>query len=241
MLVAQVSADELVKHCVRQWTKQATALANLLESHIDAGFEVRKDNLMTDDVACATYLKNKESYKRIGPLCGDAKEFTKLMKAVQADGHGAVFDPALHDKLFKLFNVGIEYVCYVYAVFYIRTELCTLAKGSEKVLKTVEAIRTKFRDHKVTMSTQLSGILNDLENSETAPLAYKLPDQVEVPAAPAPPAAAPVVEAPPAGSAPPAAAPVEAAGAPTGSAPAVPAPMPKRRRLAERVQARAPR
>jgi len=183
-IITLSSSRSLMIAVCRQWEVQATSVADLLEKQIPPAFMASRSSLFSNDDLCMCLLQRTEEYQRIGPFCAEALEFARLIKLLHSDSLGATIPVALQKRLGTLCNDGIEYVCFVYALHYIRREFTTYAKGSEKLLKGCEAVRAKFVKHKVSLTDELDSILKSLEQGSKCPIEFKLVQSSEAAAVP---------------------------------------------------------
>ena len=78
------------------WDTHAVELVRLLESYQPL-WQHCKDKLLKDDVTCRILLQNVEGHQRTGPLAGEAKKMTKLLKQFS----GSDVDPDVTPVMFN--------------------------------------------------------------------------------------------------------------------------------------------
>ena len=143
------------------WAEHIEVFLKMFDSFTPPSFVMHKENLLQNDQACRDLLLNEDGYKRLGPLCAEAKVMGKLMKTVQKDGEEPMVNPSLIKSLLMTADVGIEVACFTYLVFFVRRDIPTY-ESLEKVCKATQTVRAKFHDCGVTLTEQCDQALKDL-------------------------------------------------------------------------------
>jgi len=225
------------------WTRQANELIGHLSNVLPASWNEGQAVLLGHDVLCRQLIANTIGYQRAGGLCTEAVRVLDVCKPLDSFGRRGEFMPKIFstdtiNALKSTCSEVVTMVCHTYFVFHVRREIPTFT-SIEKVGISCQDIRTRYKNHKVKLTDDMSDALTGLATGATPAGTYLISADVESPPS--------VVASPALGSVAPEPNPSPASGSggphvaaasapPTPDVEATTATAPKRARLADRLR-----